>query len=183
MGAAALPVAVGTQVAGSALNWWAAGQAGKSQANYYSYLANTSRMNAGLTRAAGKSNIAEVGYQEKEGVRKLNENLRETLASQRVAEAGSGPGVGSKTAEQIASSTLTKGKLDEMALRYNSALKQKNIRIGAEISAFNDDNQAAGYGFAGQNALQTARVNQASAILGGAGQVAKTWYMGNNFGG
>ena len=170
MGAAAIPL----MIAGGAMSASAQLQAGKDQNNYYQYLSGVSNINAGLSRAAGESATRTVGAQEMQQVGKLHEQGREVVGAQKVALAAGGAGVGSKTGEQIASDTATKVNLDEMALRYNADLKMKDIRLGAEADAMNEENKAAGYKLAGKQAKRAAGVNAFNTILGTGSQVALT---------
>lgn len=176
MGAAALPAVVGAQAAGGAFSAYAQGQAGGAASKYYSYLASTSRTNADLAEKAGQSQVKEIGAQTMEEDRRLGERVRSTVGAQQTAFSAGGVGATSKTAEQIVSDTMTKGNIDEMALRYNAAIKTKNALVGADSRAMNERGQAAGYDIAGFNAVNAARLNQTSTILGTGGSVASNWY-------
>ena len=146
--------------------------AGQDSKNYYSYLAGTARNNAALERATGESNVREIGAQEMQQVKGVNEQGRDVVGAQKVALASGGAGVGSKTAEQLVSDTMTKTNLDEMALRYNADVKMKNARLRAEGAAMNDESQAVGYKMAGRNAAKAGNLNAFSSLLSTAGNVA-----------
>lgn len=181
MGAAAMPAAIGLTAAGGAYSAYQANEAGKASGSYYSYLAETARTNAKLALASGKSATEQIGYQEKEQDRQLQEGIRSTVGAQKAALV-TGAGIGSKTGEQVVKDTLNKGNLDEMALRYNAALRTKNAKIGAESNAFNFDNQAFGNEMAGSNARAIGRTNATSSILATGGSVASMWYRSSPFG-
>ena len=174
MGAAAIPLmaAGGLASAEGAIN------SGNAEKNYYSYLAGTANQNAALSLAAGESEARTVGAEEFQQERSLNNQGRAVAGAQRVALASGGAGVGSKTAEQLSADTSSKMALDEQALRYNADVKMKNVLIRGQMGAINDENAAAGYGMAGNNAVSTARTNAFSTILGTGGQVAKYWNPG-----
>lgn len=151
-------------------------KSGQMQQTYYSNLADTSRQNASLALAAGESNKKAVGYQESQEERRLGMGLRETVGAQ-TAGLATGAGVGSKTAEQVVSDTLNKGNLDEIALRYNSALKQHSIDVAAKGEAYSDLNQAGQLQLASENAMTAAKIGMVGTILGTGGSVAQSYYM------
>lgn len=179
MGGAALPALMGAQVGAGAFTAWAQGQQGQAQSAYYGYLANTSMRNADLAQKAARSQIQEVGAQAAQEDRRIGEKVRGTVGAQTAAFAANGVGVRSKTAEQIVSDTMDKGNIDEMALRYNAAIKSKAIQTGADFQTLNDITQAGGYRLAGQNAQTQAKIAQISTYLGTGSSVASTWYRGN----
>jgi hypothetical protein len=150
-------------------------EAGKQEKQYNQYLAGVSRMNADLARASGESQARTVGAQTAEQVGQIHERGRDVVGAQKVALAAGGAGVGSKTAEQLVSDTLTKTNLDEMAIRYNADLKMKNLRLQAESTAMNEENKAEGYEMAGKNAKKAAKWKAFSTVLGTGSQVASKW--------
>ncbi len=176
MGGAALPALMGAQVAGGAASAWAQGQEGKAAGSYYDLLSSTAKTNKALTLSAAKSRDTEISAQEGMEARRVAESVRSTVASQRAAFAAGGPGAGSKTAEQIVSDSLTRGDLDQQALRYNADIKRKGIDTGAEFDALNYDAEAAGYGMSRANAATSSRVKQLGTIIGTGTSVASTWY-------
>ncbi len=179
MGAAALPLMVG----GGAASAYLTGQQGKVQQSYYNYLSDTAKTNAGLAGAVADSNLKALGYQESQDMRHIGDKIRATGAAQVAAEAAGGAGASSKTAEQIASDTANKGNLDEMALRYNAALKAKAIRTGASMTSFNYLNEAAGDELSGRNARTSANNSMATSILGSGSLIASSFARFPNYGG
>ena len=192
MGAAAMGVGMAVQMYGGMQQASAEREAGRAAEDagnrenaYYKYLAGTSRLNIGLVEAQAKSDSEQVGAQEMDEVRAINERGRETVGAQKVALV-SGAGVGSKTGEQLVADTANKTNLDEMALRYNADVKMKNIRIGAEGESFNLENQAQGYEMAGRNAQISGQNNRRAANLRATGTLINTagqtaFNLGNNW--
>jgi hypothetical protein len=179
MGAAAIPAAL--TVGGGLLEYEAQGQAGKNSSAYYDYLARNAKTNAGLATASAKANVEELGTQEEMEMSRLGKNVRGAIGSQKAALV-TGAGLGSKTAEQIINDTLQKGNLDEAAIRYNSAMKQKNAMLSGKAAAFNFESEAGSYSLAGRNALNASKINQLSSILGTGRSVASMWYKMPNYG-
>lgn len=172
MGAAA-PIALA--VGGGMLSAHAKGEAGKAQSNYYSYLAGTENTNAALAETGAEIEAKSIGDQAADEFRRMTENTRRVRGSQKAALVG-GVGAGSKTAEQISNDTSRTANLDEMALLYNSQMKQRNARLGGKMAALNARTKASGYELAGRNAMDSARLEQASSLLGSTGSVAGMWY-------
>jgi len=190
MGAASTPAAggggsnwmvpAGMALSGAAFSGIQQIQAGKAQAGYYSYLADTAGVNAGLAKAQAAGTVKQIGVEEGQQEQTLQRRVAETIGQQKVALAN-GVGVGSRSAQDIISDTLTKGQLDEMALRMNAQMKTKNAVIQGEMGAMNYGAQAAGYGIAGKNAVAASRMGAFSSLIGGAGSVANSWYLGNMY--
>lgn len=172
MGAAV--AAAGVAGAGGLFSAYEAGQAGKAQAGYYSYLANTSKINAGLALATGEERTKEIGAQEFQQVQGLQRKISQTIGAEKAAVV-TGAGAGSRTAQDIVNDTMEKGNLDEMAVRYNAAIATKDVQIGARSQAMNYNLQAGGYNIAGGNAAAASRLNQVSSLLGGASSVSNIW--------
>lgn len=183
MGAAALPLAVGAQAGGGLFSAYMQGQEGKIQQGYYNYLSDTANTNAGLARATADSNLKALGYQESQDIRQVGNKVRATQAAQVAAEAAGGAGASSKTAEQIASDTANKGSLDEQAIRYNAALKAKSITTGADMAAFNYENQGEGYRIAGGNARRASQDSQIATILGSGAGISSSFQRFPMYGG
>ena len=170
-------VAIGAMAVGSAVKGYGEAKSARAESKYYSYLSSTATENARLAREAGAEEVRQVGAQQYQAVGQIGTAKRELQGAQRAALV-SGAGVGSKTAEQIASDTETKSQLDEMALRYNADLKMKNIRTSSEATAKNYEAEAAADRAAARNAKRTAGLGIASSILGTASSTAfgvKAW--------
>jgi hypothetical protein len=176
MGAAALPIAIGSSVAGGVMSAYGGAQAAKSTSDYYGYLAGNARINARLAAAKADSDRRSIGYQEGQQERQLGEKVRATIGAQKAALAAGGAGVGSKTAEQIVSDTMDRGNLDEEALRYNADAKGKAAQMGSDVSSMNFRTEAYGDQMSGAAALGAEKFSRASTILGTGGSVASMWY-------
>lgn len=171
MGAAALPVAVGMQVAGTAYGAYSAEQAGIAQQGYYSYLASQSRSEADLTDAAGVRQAHGIQDAAFRNYSQLKRGQAQLTGAQVAAEAATGSG-GSATAEDIARDSAHKGLLDEMAIRYNADTQADETLRQAGLTSFNLRSQADSYDIAGTQARLTAKRQEFATILGGAASVA-----------
>ncbi len=173
MGAAAIPAAIGLQVAGSAFAADSAQQAGKAQEGYYRYLASTSDANANLTELGGKVQSRSIqDAAAAEYVQNLR-NVKRVEGSQRAGFAANGI-AGSVTAEDIARDTNNTAKLDEMAITYNADTQSSEVLRQAGITAMNQRSEAAGYRMAGSQARIAGNRSAIASLIGGASSVAST---------
>ncbi len=180
MGAAAIPA--GVAVAGGALSAEEEGAAGKATQNYYNYLSSTALLNAGLSTAEGTAAKAQIGAQENQEQIGLTNRVNTTIGAEKTAVVN-GVGGSSRSAQQIIGDTLNKGNLDEMALRLNASFAAKKADITAQTGAMNATSQAAGFNIAGINARGAATAQQTNSMIGAAGSVANSYYMGSLYAG
>ncbi len=180
MGGAAI-AAGGLGAAGGIYSAYAQGQEGAAQASYYNYLSGVSAMNAGLAKSRGVAAQQQIGAQENQQQIGLTNTINQAVGAQKTAMTR-GVGNSSRSAQDIVGDTLNKGNLDEMALRLNSDLAAKSAAVGSMSSAMNYMSQGAGYNIAGGNARTQANFGIGSSLLGAAGSVANSYYMGNMYG-
>lgn len=173
---AALPIAVGAQIAGGAYSAYGQSQLGRAQGAYYDYLSATSKQNAALANAGIVANREAIGAQEADATRRLGVNVRKTIGAQKAALAAGGAGASSRTAQDLIGDTENQGNLDEQALRYNADMRAKAAVIGGENTALGYESQATSEEMGGQNARLASKINTVGTILGTAGSVASSWY-------
>lgn len=173
-GGAALAGSTGLQVAGGLFSAGQVGAAGAAQQKYFDYLGDTALQNAALARttadARNKALNTEAGLQEKN----LADKMAVAEGAQKTA-VSMGAGLASRTAQDVMKDTLDKGNLDELAIRWNTAMKSKAITDEGAMQAFNFENQAAGDKVAGNQAMRAARMNQIASVLGTGSSVASNW--------
>lgn len=174
MGAAAMTVG-GVQAAGGLSSAYMQGKAGDAQSSYYSYLADTARVNAGLADAEAVSERRQINADMLSNQVDLTDRINATVGAQKAAVVG-GVGAASRSAQQIVKDTLNQGDLDEMALRLNADTRSRNAEMKAITARMNAESQASGYRIAGVNARSAATSGQIGSLLGTAGSVASTWY-------
>lgn len=149
------------------------------QGKYYSFLADQSKLKADLLKKAGEE---EVTYAQDEGARlskDLAKNIKQLDAVQKTTMISQGIELGSVTAEDIATDTLSKEKLDEMAIRYNADLKSYQARKSASLQALQAYGEAASLGLSGQMQSSATRLNAYSSLLGNASQISMQGYQLN----
>lgn len=173
------PVA-GLAMGGSALSAFEQGQAGKAQANYYNYLGAQANTNATLAQARAKADIRNIGMDEFQQTQGVTRRLTQTIGAQK-AGLVSGAGASSRTAQDLIKDSMEGANLDELAIRYNADQRSRMAQIGADTQSMNYRAQAGGFGMAAINARNAAGMGQFSTLLGGAGQVANSYYMGQMY--
>lgn len=172
---AALPVALGLQVAGASMAAKSARDQGNASADYYNFLGMNSDQNADLALAAGdraSRDVQDKGFYDSG---RLRETVKTAKGSQDAAIAANGID-GSVTSEDIARSSKAKAALDELAIRYNADQKSGEIKRGAEFDANNLRLQGQGYRLAGSQARAAGKASAILSLVGGASQVATTAY-------
>jgi hypothetical protein len=175
------PAVAAVMIGGGLVQAYGQQQEAKSQANYYGYLASTARQNADLAGAAGEANARAVSLEEADQMQRSGQATRQMIGEQKAAMV-TGVGAGSRSAQDIVSDTLTKGGQDAATIRLNAELKRKSIFMQSGMEQFNLQNQAGGYGIAGSNVRAALPWQQASTLLGSAGQAGSSWYQMNRFG-
>jgi len=175
-------IPAGMSLAGGISSAFEQYQSGKAQSSYYNYLSDTAKINEGLSSSEALSQREEIGAEENQKQIALTNRVNETVGAQKAAMV-SGVGASSRSAQDIIGDTLNKGDLDEMALRLNADMAGKNAEISARAGAMNYGAQASGYQIAGINARGISTANQTSSLLGSAGSVANSWYMGQLYAG
>lgn len=165
---------VATQAYGAYSGAQAANAQGKSNQNYYDYVAGQNRTAADYALKTGdaRANASQV-----QGALDTAKYVREASsfgATQRATSAAAGVGGGSVTAEDIGYDTLTKQKLDEMAIRYNADVASYSAKQGAAYEAYDQNNQAILNTMAGKNARAAGKASAKASLIQGATAIANT---------
>lgn len=174
MGAAALPVLVGTQIAGGVYSAYGAENEGIAQEGYYRYLAGQADSNARLTELAGERQARSIKDAAHLEYGRLKRSQLQLEGSQKAALGAQGIS-GSVTAEDIARDTMNAERLDEMAIRFNADSQADEVVRQAQINAIGLRTEAEGYRTAGGNARRAGRRNAYASIIGSATAVAGTF--------
>lgn len=167
---------MGTTAIGSGISAYGDVKAGKSQADYYTFLAGQNNQQA---IAVEKSGVADVSGIQTQAALTTEQKAREVArisGTQRAALAASGVTSDSGSARDIAADTATTAARDAAAIRYNADLKSYQVGREASLRAQALRSQAGQFGAAGVNATRTGGLNATASLLGGATQVADQWY-------
>ena len=178
MGAAGPAMAI--QGAGSATSAFGAYEGGLAQQSYYNYLQSQDVKEAVATEKEGQvqANLAEDQGSVESAA--SGRKTKEVLGAQ-TATAGADIGGGSATSADIVNDTFNKSRLDQMAIKYNADIKSWKATNDAAQKSFALKQQAAGYGIAGKAAAKKGEIDALNGLISGSGQVAKTWYSGQQF--
>lgn len=169
------------QVAGAVQGASSANKAGKANAAYYKSLADANEVAAGEVLKAGriKENMAQAqAGRDTEIIQRESADLR---AKQVAIAAANGMGAGSVTAEDIGSDTLTRQRMDELAIRYNADMDSWAAKTDAQNQAWDLRSQAGFNRQSAVNARQAGRNNAIASLIGGATSLASTAYTAKKF--
>lgn len=175
--------AMGMQLGGAAYTAYQQNQAGKESQKYYNYLADQNKVAAGEAKKQGDREATAAQTEGAFESKRLGRNVRQFAASQIAAAAANNIGGGSVTTQDLALDTFEKGKLDQMAIRYNADQKAWSAQTGAAYQAWDLENQATQNRISGVQARRTAARQANATLLGGATQAAGTYATYKTYGG
>jgi hypothetical protein len=153
MGAAIPAIGLGLQIFGTITGANAQRQQGEAQYQANMFQADQLEQTAKSMETQSKLKIAD-----------FRNMVAGADATQKTVLAANGIDASSVTAQDIAEDTALKGKLDELAIKYNDDLQIWQTRKQAEA-----------YRMAGSNAVTAANTAANATIIGGATGVADTW--------
>jgi len=145
-----------TAVAG-AVSAYGQYQEGVATQNYYNSVAQTQEQQAKLEAARGEKQSELIQNSAKwQG---LNQAQKATALSsaQRAAMAANGVDLSSVTSQDIASDTMSRAKMDEMAIRYNADINTWNTKEDAKYKKWALQTEAEYSRTSGHNAMVSAK--------------------------
>jgi hypothetical protein len=152
----------------------AADQAGKSQQQYYDYVAEQNRQAAEAAIKAGEARDTVAQNQGANEAKTLSQKAMQVEGSQKAAIGANKIGA-SATAIDLVQDTYDKATLDKMAIRFNADAQSWEAKEDAKYKAWDFNNQAKLNTFAGQNARRAGKIQKRATLINTAGQVAKQW--------
>lgn len=168
--AAAVPVILAAGSAG--LNAYSSYKQGKDQRDYYNDLASQNEEQAIQTLDTAKINRAYIFDEASRQTEDVQEQLSQILGTQKAGLAGTGVSLSSKTAEDLARSTINAENEDELAIRYNAESSANELMRQSYLESYNLKKQASSYRKAGKKAYQAGKLGIFSSLLGGASGLA-----------
>lgn len=164
-------VAIGFTAAAGVSQAYGQYQQGKTQKQYYDYLAETSRMQGEYQKKMGMKQSQLLQDQAKAEGKKQKTEAAQILSMQRAALAANGIDLSSVSAMDLASDSISKARADELALRFNSAAKSWSIETDATYQKWSKDTEASGYSMAGKQAKRAGKQQAFTTLLGTAASV------------
>lgn len=158
--------AAGMQMAGTVTSAIGAYQAASSQKSLLDAAGDISEVNARLSEASARAEL-RAGEQRKGAVQMQTARLK---GAQRAAQAANGVDLGVGSAAEVQTSTDTLGEIDANTVAYN-ALRSA---WGYRMQGVNFKNDAL-MRHAQADGISPA-LSAATSLLGGAGQLASSWY-------
>ena len=153
---------------------------GISQANQYRYAASVMDRQAEATRRTADINKSQVQYGASLQAKSLGEKVAEVTGAQKAA-IGANIGGGSVTGADIIKDTMTKSKMDELAIRYNAEQKNWGIENEAQNEIWSLNTQKKQYLQAAKNARRAGNIGAMTSLLSTATSTASA-YNKYNFG-
>jgi hypothetical protein len=155
-------------------------QSGLAQQSYYNYLSSNATKEAGMVREQGAEAVTMAQNEGAYKTTMLNRKVAQESGAQ-TAQEGANMGGGSGTAADIAGDTFDKAKMDQLAIKYNADMTSWKATNDANRQAWNLENQAKMDSIAGENAKSAGKSAAFNTLLSSAGQMAGTWYKGQNY--
>lgn len=160
---------------GAGMAAYGANYEGRAKRKYYEYLAAGSEQQAALVEKAGEEQASLFQDEAARATKAVKQEGDKTLATQKTVMATNGVGPGSATAEDLTRDTISKEKLDEMAIRYSADSKAYATKKAAAFQAADLRNQADQYRRAGKNAFDEGILGTYTSLLSGASSVASNY--------
>lgn len=179
----AVAAVAGLQMGGAAYSANQQNQDGKESQKYYNYLADQNSIAAKAAKKQGEMESSAAQTQGAFEAKRQGRDVRQFAASQLAAAAANGIGGGSVTTQDLALDTFEKGKLDEMAIRFNADQKSWAAQTGADYKAWDYENQATQNRISGVQARRTASRQANATLLSGATQAAGSFMTYGMYGG
>lgn len=155
-------------VAGAGLSYMASQQAAAATKRQQDYNAQVADNNQVLADRAAKDALARGATADQQKANATNA----LLGRQRTAFAANGVDANSGSAVDLESDTSAAGQLDQLNIQASS----QREAAGFQQQSLNYGDQAKLDEAAGQDALDAGNLKGASTLIGGAGQVASSWY-------
>jgi len=167
------PVAViGLSAAAGVYSAYNQYQQGNSEGQYYNYLSNQSAQQGQLALERGKQQAKVIQDLASHQIKDLKTAGAQMSASQRAALAANGIDASSVTAQDIATDTLSKQDMDELAIRYNANTRAWEAQTDANYQDYAARAEADQYRYASRNARRAGKTNAFSTLLGTAATTA-----------
>lgn len=166
-------LALGTTAASGAYSAYSNIQEGKQTSKMYQYQAGQLEKQKQIVQQRADINSQLNQYAASEQGAKLMKEYQVTAGTQKAALAAQGIGGGSVTAEDIASSTFDKAKLDQVALKYNADLKSYEIQEEAKNDIYGLNVQQSYLNAMAKNARTASKSKAFGTLLGTAASMAQ----------
>jgi hypothetical protein len=161
---------VGLSVASGGFQAYNQYKQGVAESKYNNYLATQSENEGKAALAAGQKQSELIQDSAKEQGKSFKRGAAEFNAAQRAAMAAMG--VEGVTAEDVASDTFNKQRMDELAIRYNADVKSWETQTQAANQNWQSQEQAKQYRYAAKNAKRAGKTAAFTTLLSTAASTA-----------
>lgn len=170
---------IGMNIVGGAYAYESQMKQGKSQQAYYNYLAKANDVQAQEVERTAETQTGLIQDAARVESRNLTRQGKRLAGTQKAVQAANGVGGGSVTSEDIERDTMTREELDQAALRFNADSRAWETLTSAKATARGLRQQGIQFQYAGANAMEAAKINANTSLLGSATNVADSWYKWN----
>jgi len=165
-------IAMGVTATAGGVSAYSSYKQGAATKKYYDYMADQSRIEGESVYKAGKKQSELVQESAKQEGKRHKIGTAELASTQRAAMVANGMDLSSVTAQDIASDSMSKAKLDEISMRYNADVKSWSIMEDSKYKRWSANVQADQYGYAGKSAKKAGKMEAFNTLLSTAASVA-----------
>jgi len=173
-------VAMGVTAASGAMQAYGQYQQGATQKQYYDYLAANSEMQGEYAYRTGMKQSELIQDSAKYEGKIQKRDVAQFAAAQRATLVANGIDLSSVTSEDIASDTISKARMDELAIRFNADSKSWSTETDAKYRKWAGQQEAKGQRFSGAQAKYSGKTQAFTTLLSTA---ASMFMMGTSLGG
>lgn len=155
---------------------------GVAMRNYYNYLADTERVKGEYQYRLRMKESHLVQDKAKFEDKIHKQDVAQFVASQKANIVANGINLSSVTAADLVTDSLSKARLDELAIRYKADAKSWSLKETAKARRWSANVQASNYKAAGSRALASARNEAMGTLLGTAVSIGTTAHSSGMFG-
>lgn len=168
------------QVAGAVTSGFGQYQQGLAESNYYKAASSAKRKEADLTLRQGEQ---EATMAENEGASqsKLLAIKQAELNGKQAAAIGANGQAGSSSSADVVSDTLSKEKMDQLAVKYNADIQSWNATNNSKIKSYALNRDAEMDSISSTASKNAGKIGAFNSLLSGSGQVADTWMNYNRY--
>lgn len=153
---------------------------GVAQQKYYNYVADAAEAEGELAYKRGEKQSDLIQDSASFQGKRQKIEAAQIASSQRAALAANGIDLSSVTASDLATETMSKSRLDELAIRYNADINTWNTMEDAKYKRWSGQFQAAGNRFAGKSAKRAGQMQAMTTLLGTAASMAMGGLLANS---
>ena len=156
-------------------------QQGVSEQKMYNYQADASRQQGAAALAQGQKQGELIQDTAKLQGKEQAIKTAEALSSQRAAMAAMGLDPSSVSAQDLASSSMSKAQMDEAAIRYNADVNSWESNRQGQLTNWQSNVMADQYKYAGKQSKQAGIINAGGTLLSSAASYGMSKWLAGQY--